>query len=153
MRCCENRRVWFCRCHLVKQVLPPHCLQCHPPCHAYVMLPNLTNPEPAVLSLCLFHRFSPQSHSGGSSNVQLGITSFVQKGRSMFPKVLLQWCAALSSCAAEIGKPFHGSTTFVCLLCQQASCAIRLCCYNPKPCVGLRPLSGLLCCRVGVAIK
>ena len=44
----------------------------------------------------------------------------------MFPKVLLQWCAAVSSCAAEIGKPLRGSTTFVCLLCQQATCAVRL---------------------------
>lgn len=78
--------------------------------------------------------FSPQSHSGGSSNVHLGKTSFVQKGRSMFPKVLLQWCAAISSCAAEIGKPLHGATPFVCLLCQQATCAIRSFCYNPKLC-------------------
>lgn len=44
----------------------------------------------------------------------------------MFPKVLLQWCAAISSCAAEIGKLLHSSATSVCLLCQQATCAVRL---------------------------
>lgn len=56
----------------------------------------------------------------------------------MFPKVLLQWCAAISSCAAEIGKLFHGSATFVCLLCQQATCAVRLWHFAAttlKPCV------------------
>lgn len=99
----------------------------------HLILPNLTNLN-LLFCLCLFHRFSPQSHSGGSSNLRLGKTSFVQKGRSMFPKVLLQWCAAISSCATEIGKPLKGSTTFVCLLCQKATCAVRLGCYNTKPC-------------------
>ena len=83
-------------------------------------------PKPALLSLsCIyFHRFFSQSHSGGV--VLLGKTSFVQKGRSMFPKVLLQWCTAISSCAAQIGKLLLGSTTFVRLLCQQATCAVRI---------------------------
>lgn len=92
-------------------------LPCHPACHDHVppscsslwvhlILTDPNNPKPALLSLfCIYFTvFLPQSHSGGDSVVHLGKTSFVQKGRSMFPKVLLQWCAAISSCAAEIGK-------------------------------------------------
>ncbi|XP_069006770.1 capping protein inhibiting regulator of actin dynamics isoform X2 [Embiotoca jacksoni] len=46
--------------------------------------------------------------SGGSADARPGKTSFVQRGRSMFPKVLLQWCAAISSCAAEIERRRQG---------------------------------------------
>lgn len=109
------------------------------------MLTDLTN-RILLFCLCIYSTVLSQSCSGGSGDVHLGKTSFVQKGRSMFPKVLLQWCAAFSSCAAEIGKPLHGSTTFVCLLCQQATCAVRVMAlsrYNAKPCywtlVAVRP--------------
>ncbi|KAJ7986474.1 hypothetical protein DPEC_G00340260 [Dallia pectoralis] len=46
----------------------------------------------------------PQREETATPLVWLKQTDIEQKGRSMFPKVLLQWCAALSSCATEIGK-------------------------------------------------
>lgn len=117
---------------------PPLFMSPSMPCFYTMSAPDAyrpNKPKPAVLSLYLFHRFLPQSHSGGSSDEHLSKTSFVQKGRSMFPKVLLQWCTAISSCAAEIGK--LGSTTFR----LSALSASYLCCKvmalsrcNTKPC-------------------
>lgn len=133
-----------------------------PPRHAHasplwvhLMLTDLTKRN-LLFCLCTYSTVLSQSHSGGSGDVHLGKTSFVQKGRSMFPKVLLQWCAAISSCAAEIGKPLHGSTMFVCLLCQQATCAVRLwhlAATTLSHAIGLWLLSGPLWCRAGVTIK
>ena len=100
----------------------------------HLMPTELTNPI-LLFCLCIYSTVLSQSHSGGGGDVHLGKTSFEQKGRSMFPKVLLHWCAAISSCAAEIGKLLHHVR--LCLLCRQATCAVRLwhySRYNTKPC-------------------
>ncbi|XP_035863425.1 capping protein inhibiting regulator of actin dynamics isoform X2 [Sander lucioperca] len=73
------------------------------------MLTDLTNPNLLFLSLfCMYFTVFSLNRNGGSDDAHLGETSFVQKGRSMFPKVLLQWCAAISSCAAEIERKRQG---------------------------------------------
>ncbi|XP_067368708.1 capping protein inhibiting regulator of actin dynamics isoform X2 [Channa argus] len=73
------------------------------------MQTDLTNPNLlSCLSFCIYFTVFSQSHGGGSRYIHPGKTSFVQKSRSMFPKVLLQWCAAISSCAAEIERRRQG---------------------------------------------
>lgn len=70
--------------------------------------------------------FSPKRHSRANSIVPLGKSGFDIKSRLMFPQIFLQWCTAVSSCAAKIGKLFHSPDSFVRLLCQQASCVVSL---------------------------
>jgi len=110
------------------------------PPHAMLMFPVVSatdrSNKPKLSLFCIYFTVFSQSNSGGSIKALLGKTSFVQKNRSMFPKVLLQWCAAVSSCAAEIGK------TRLRQVRPPALSASYLCCevmalnrYNTKPCL------------------
>lgn len=137
---------------------------CFPPLSAPAAnSPN--KPKPAVyifFYLCTCSCvLSPKPQRRQQRRSSLGKTSLVQqhthkkRRRSMFPKVLLQWCAAISSCAAEIGKRLPH---FVCLLCQQKLPVLwddgTLQHWATPP--GPRPrwLSGLLLwCRASVTIQ
>ncbi|KAF3835114.1 hypothetical protein F7725_027672 [Dissostichus mawsoni] len=92
--------------------------------------------KPKLSLFCIYFTVFSQSNSGGSIKALLGKTSFVQKNRSMFPKVLLQWCAAVSSCAAEIGKTrlrqVRPSALSASYLCCEVMALNR---YNTKPCL------------------
>ncbi|XP_068448986.1 capping protein inhibiting regulator of actin dynamics isoform X3 [Clinocottus analis] len=48
--------------------------------------------------------FSPKASSSALCKTKQHNNNKKKGGRSMFPKVLLQWCAAVSSCAAEIAE-------------------------------------------------
>lgn len=86
--------------------------------HCSMFPPTVTEPDAnkqLILSLfCIYSTVFSQSQQRRQPSkqptwVKQALWKAKKKGRSMFPKVLLQWCAAISSCAAEIGK--HGSTT------------------------------------------
>lgn len=118
----------------------------------HLMLIHLTNPDLLFCHCTVFiSPFFSQRHSGGSRNIHLGKTSFVQKGRSMFPKVLLQWCAAISSCAAEIGNLLTQlqhvrlsalSASYLCCAIMAHSCYnSELCHQDSGSCLAWRMLS------------
>lgn len=127
----------------------------HSSLSTHLTLKLLLQPKAAVLSqfLELFPFSPPKSLSGDGSGIHLGKTSFVVKSRSMFPRVLLQWCTAIASCAAEIGKLFLRRRC----VRLSASSASRSACkvvtaaetHNPQhPDSCSRMEQGMLCCWV-----